>query len=204
MGLCLGEGGGAGTSIEPVSAGVHPAVCYAVIDLGTHYNKMYDNRKREVLIQWEIPAERIMVERDGVKRDLPRAVSKRFTLSCNEKSNLRKMLESWRGKKFTPEEVAKFDISKLVSLGCQLNIMHEEKGDRVYANVSAVMPPPKGWETPVAENPLVFHRIGETVPASVPEWVRKIIAESDEVAGAPAVQKATPADCAVGDDSIPF
>jgi len=41
-------------------------------------------------------------------------ISKRYTMSLGEQSTLRKDLESWRGKKFTPEELQGFDLNACI------------------------------------------------------------------------------------------
>jgi hypothetical protein len=72
---------------------------------------------------------------------------KRYTLSLHEKANLRRELETWRGKKFTAEEGEGFDLEKLLGANCQLQVIHNEKDDgTVYANVQAIVPAGRGLE----------------------------------------------------------
>ena len=88
------------TKSDPVPAGTHHAVCYGVIAVGTQPSEKFTPRQK-IIVCFEIPAERIIIK----DQDLPRGISKRYTLSLNEKSNLRKDLQSWRGKPFTPTEL---------------------------------------------------------------------------------------------------
>jgi len=171
---------GNGQTFDPVAEGVHIGICYSVVDLGTHLNKQFNKEKHQVCFTWEIPAERIEIEKDGEKKDLPRVVSKITTLSLGEKANLRKMLQSWRGKAFTPEELKGFDLKNVLGAPCQILVVHNKGADgKTYANVDSVMPAPKGVELPQdTENPKVYFCIADSdgaIPESVPEWqVNKI------------------------------
>lgn len=175
-----------GLNIEPIDAGVYVAVCYGLIDLGTHHNPLFGNEAHKILVQWEIPEVRGEFEREGQKVSLPRAISKRFTLSLSEKANLRKDLESWRGRKFTAQELAGFDLRALVGAACQLQIVHEtNKEGRTFATIAAIMALPKGTPRPQPENTPVFFSFEEAgerpvLPSGIPEWVGKIIMESKE------------------------
>ena len=175
-----------GAEIEPIPAGVYVAVCYGLIDLGTHENKVFGGEAHKCLVQWELPDVRGEFERDGEKVSLPRAISKRYTLSLSEKANLRKDLESWRGRKFTAQELSGFDLRALLGAACQLQIVHEtSKEGRTYATIAAIMALPKGTPRPKPENPPTFFSFEEAgakpeLPADLPEWVEKLVMESRE------------------------
>ncbi|MCX7009804.1 MAG: hypothetical protein NTY53_21605 [Kiritimatiellaeota bacterium] len=175
-----------GPSIEPIPAGVHVAVCYGVVDLGTQFTAKFNKSIRKILMLWEIPGCRGDFDRDGQKVSLPRAISRRYTLSLSEKANLRRDLESWRGKKFTAQELAGFDVQAVLGAACQMQIVHEAGSDgKTYAQISAIMALPKGVARPKLENPkLVFTFEGVTgipeLPATMPDWIREIIAASAE------------------------
>lgn len=168
---------------EPVPAGVHIAICYALYDLGTHYSEKFGNMAHKITLSWELPEERIEVERDGKKLNMPRAISKEYTLSLNEKANLRKDLENWRGKKFTEDELAGFDVGKIVGVPCQINVVHTQKGDKTYSNIGAIMPVPKGFKVKKPENESVYYIIDEhkrAIPPQCPEFIKKKIEASQE------------------------
>jgi hypothetical protein len=74
----------------------------------------------------------------------PFTASKKYTLSLHEKANLYKDLVSWRGRAFTPEERAGFDLEKLIGVNCQIQIVHVTKGDKTYANITSIVPLAKG------------------------------------------------------------
>lgn len=207
------------STIEPVPEGLHAAVCTALHDVGTQYSEKFDTSHRKLVVQWELPElSPLEVERDGVKEKLPRCLSRRFTMSLNEKANLRHMLESWRGRKFTEAELAGFDVAKLLGVACQLQVMHESKGDRMYANIANVLPAPRGAKLK-AQTPLVMFSVADLkeakLPDNLPEWIGKLVMESREWerlgnrarngAAVPAGKAAEePAATDTGDDDVPF
>src|SRR5664280_2358069 len=116
-----------------IPAGTHVARCYGVIDLGTQYSEKFGNSSRKIQIQWELPNE---LMDDG----RPLAISKRYTLSVNEKANLRKDLESWLGRGITMEEEKNgFALGSMLGAPCLLSIIHADSSGKVYANIAAVM-----------------------------------------------------------------
>lgn len=71
----------------------------------------------------------------------------------HEKANLRKDLESWRGKGFTEDEAKEFDITKLLGIPCMLSIIHKvSKSNSEYATISTISTIPKGMECPAQIN----------------------------------------------------
>lgn len=202
MGIIVKESGG--KDIEPIPEGVYMAVCYGVIDLGHQFSPAFNNENRKALIQWELPDCRGDFERDGQKMSLPRAISKRYTVSLSEKSNLRRDLESWRGRRFTPVELTGFDLKNVLGASCQLQVVHDTtKEGRTVARVGAIMALSKGMKPAKAENPLAwfsFEEAGERpeLPDGLPDWVCAIIKESREWRTAYA---ATPASAATATTS---
>lgn len=91
-----------GSSVPPMDAGTYPAVCVGIVDLGEQYSATFKKYNDKVLVIWEIPSQTIEI--DG--EDKPRWLSKDFSASLHEKSNLYQMLVSWRGKAFTEAELA--------------------------------------------------------------------------------------------------
>lgn len=138
-GLMAKDSGG---DFEIPEAGTHLARCYRIVDCGTQWSELYENSQRKIILQWELPTE---LMEDGK----PFAVSKWYTLSLNEKANLTKDLESWRGKQFTEKEREGFDITKLIGQTCFLNVVHTDKGK---AKVSSVVKLPKGTKVPAQMN----------------------------------------------------
>ena len=172
-----------GSSIDPIPEGVYIGICDRVIDLGTHHDKVFDSNRRKVLLQWELPESRGSFERDGKKVDLPRAISRRYTLSLSEKANLRRDLEAWRSRKFTHDELSGFDLKTVLGAPCQLQVVHEASREgRTYATIAAIMALPKGTPKPKPENPLEFFSFDDSmkIPSTLPDWIQDIMKESNE------------------------
>jgi hypothetical protein len=74
----------------------------------------------------------------------PFLVQKQYTASLHEKAALRKDLEAWRGKSFTKQEADGFDVEILIGKSCMLSVLHVDRNGSTYANVSSIMPLPKG------------------------------------------------------------
>ena len=172
------------TRIEPISEGVHVGICYGVVDIGSQYSKQYDKTARKVIIMWEISDE-TYTDKDG--NEQPRTLSREYTLSLNEKSGLRKMLEQWRSRKFTEEERLGFDLMNIVGLPCQITVIHEEKNGNTYANMSGIMVYPKGAEPPKQHNASIYFDTTDKTLSQLdeemkilPEWIQNKIKESDE------------------------
>ena len=162
--------------------GVKLAVCIGLYDLGTQYQKKWDKEIHKVLIVWELPEERIEIEKDGEAKDLPRAISKRYTLSLHEKAQLRKDLEAWRGKKFTADELEGFDLQNILGKSCQIQVIHNEVDNKTYANIAAIMALPKSVQPLQPENkPKMFSWEDDSdIPDGTPPWIVDIIKESKE------------------------
>ncbi len=184
----IAKGGKSGTKFPPIEPDSYPAICYAIIDIGTQYNQAFDIEAQKIIVMWELPTERVDIEKDGVVQNLPRAISETYTLSLNEKANLRKMLESWRGKTFTEEELKGFNLRNVLGAKCMLNIVNAQKqnGD-TFSKVGAVVKLPKMFADnlpPKAENPLVMFSTADpqflNKMQSLPEWIQKRIQESKE------------------------
>jgi len=102
------------------------------VDLGMVQSQWGESH--QVSIRWQL-------EENDPKSGKPYMVQMRARLSLHEKSKLRPMLEAWRGKKFSQEELAGFDLEKLIGANCQLQVIHNiADGGAVYANVQAVVP----------------------------------------------------------------
>ena len=181
MGLVIKE---QGIDMDPVPAGIHVAVAYGIYDLGTHHDELYGKDVHKILINWEIPEERIELERDGQKLNLPRAISKRYNMSLNTKATLRKDLDAWRGRAFTAKELEGFDIKNVLGAACQIQVVHKasQTTSKVFANVQTIMALGKGMQPPEMENePQWFSfQEGTELPESTPGWIADIIKSSQE------------------------
>ena len=188
MPIIAKDSGGGDFELAPV--GNQQAVCAFVEDIGTHdgsYNGK-PTRNQQIVICWEL-AEKMTL---GDNAGKPFMLSKFYTLSLGEKSNLRKDLQSWRGVAFTEQELRAFDVEKLNGVNCLLNVVAEKKQDgKEFRKIASVSPLIKGM--PKIE---VFNKMP-------PEWIAKKRAESLEAQeqqfGAPLTVYENPSE-----ESLPF
>lgn len=206
---------GSNKEFKLVPEGSHMAVCFRVIDLGTQRWEYQGEPQigRKVLIGWELHGE----ADDGtpLKTDDGHAlnVSKTYTLSLGRKANLRADLESWRGKTFTEQELAGFDISQLLGQPCMVTIKHTKKADKTYTNVASVTRFPAALKNskPTAESNLQLFDVKEpdnVVYESLPDWIKKQIDSCVERSGSPTPGMKSAGKPASGfedmEDDIPF
>ena len=173
---------GGGGNLDPVPHGSHHAICYSIVDIGTQYSKKYDKSQHKIVLTWEVPDERMIVMRDGQELDMPRVISGKYTLSLSDLATLRQHLASWRSRDFTQEELDGFDVFTVAGANCLISVVHEQdENKRTYAKVKGVSPLLKSMSKKEPENPIVTYCLGEgPIPATVPEWLVKLIHQSEE------------------------
>ena len=159
------------TNIPKLENGVYTAISSMLIDLGGQKSLLDGNVRRKFMMVWNIVGEFIEVNNE----QLPRVMSKEYTLSLNEKSNLRKDLQAWRGQAFTEEELQGFDLLSIMNKPCQLQIINEEKNGKTYNNISSIMAMPKGMEVePLEETTIFITNNSETWTNwnKIPKWIK--------------------------------
>ena len=166
-----------GTDFAQAPVGTHVARCIKVIDIGTQKGeyKGAPTFKRQCIISFELPTE---LMDDGK----PFIVSRFYTASLSERSNLRHHLEMWRGRAFTKEELLGFDSSNILGKPCMLTIMHTEKGK---ARIESITSLPKGMQCPPQFNKSVIFSLDEFVPEvyeSLSDGLKRMIELSPEYA----------------------
>lgn len=190
-----------GGDFKKVPEGTHQAVCNMIVDLGNQVTTYMGDEsiKRQVYIRWEVPDERVEYEVDGKKIEGPMSIGKTYTLSLGEKANLRKDLQGWRNKAFTPEELKGFDVENVLGACCQISVQHKESNGNVYANVTSVVGWPKGLDRINAENELIKYSQDDTSQFdSLPKWIK------EKLGGSIQQQSDAPEPQDDFDDDIPF
>lgn len=210
-----------GEDRKPVDAGVYQAVCTAVIDLGTQQPRNPKYRARqEVLFIWELCDERVEYEKDGEKHSFMRTVRATYPLyfGGSKPSKLRSMLESWRSRPFTAEELDGFDLKNVLGVNCLITVVHNVTPTGTYANVGSVSPLMKGSAKRNPEAHPLYFTLSDIAdgaalvwPPTMPEWVRGEIMKSaeylvrfDGVAGNDNGHDQHDGDPGIQDDDIPF
>ena len=125
---------GSNKTFEAAPEGLWQAVCVDVVDKGMQMTPW--GEKPKCAIYWQLSDDA------GLTEDRNRfLVVQQYGLSLHEKATLRKVLESWRGKQFSEQELQGFDLESVIGSNCQLQIVRVVKGEgREYANVQAVVP----------------------------------------------------------------
>jgi hypothetical protein len=142
-----------------------------------------------VLLAWEIPYEPIKI--DGEER--PALIQARFTASLHKKSQLRSLLESWRGRAFTEDELKGWTLKNILDVACMVTVVHSESNGRTYANVKTVSKLPKGFTAPARCTPLVWYEIEDGHNTVYHELSEKLRATIDVGAGRTPQETAPPA-----------
>lgn len=159
-------------TFEKAPEGTHIARCYSIIDLGTQYSQFYKTSSHKILVGWELPTQLMPDER-------PFTVFKRYTLSLSENATLRKDLQSWRGKTFNDNDIAHFNVLKILGQCCMVNIAHGND----FANVQSVMALPNNMQCPPPINPtvqFVLNEFDQQVFDSLSDKLQDTIKQSQE------------------------
>jgi hypothetical protein len=133
--------GGTEAKFKPHPEGQYIAQCVDTIDLGDKVESFPgspDKLAHKIALVFRTGE---INEQTGESIDIARE----FTLSMNEKANLRKFLEQWRGKPYTAEQAdAGVPLHKLVGNFALVTIAHRQSGaGRTYANLTACVGLPK-------------------------------------------------------------
>ena len=208
------SGGGNYPERKPLEAGAYAAVCDMIVDLGVQPSPGGQFApKRTLMVRFQIPSERVEITKNGETKSLPAVISRTLGLSLNEKATLRQLLQSWRGKAFTPEELKRFDLANVLGKPAFINVTHSVKGEKTYANLTSIMPLPKGMPAPTLEGEALIYSTDAPDPDvfdKLPEWVQDKIATRiiDKPKAAAPAPKAAAAPAAAAeefaDDALAF
>lgn len=204
-----------GSNYEPIAAGTYVARCYSMVHMGTVKESYMgeDKNVNKVRLTFELPTEmKVFKEENG---EQPQVISKEFTLSLGDKSNLRAFLNSWRGKALTEDECKSFDIAVLAGKACTLSIIHKTSkvSGKTYADISSIGGVMKGMQVPDLINPQMVFSVSnfdQVAFDSFPDFIKDKIVSSQEYQAilktSPVIQDA-PADAEFGEiseDDLPW
>ncbi len=153
--------------------------CYGMIDLGHQYQPRWEKSTAQIVMLVEL------LDDDTRHKDgSPMTVNKIYTASLSEKAHLRSDMESWRGKRFTAEELAGFNVSKVCGQYGLFNVVHSEDGK--WANILGITRVPKqmkGAEPDPVNKILTFDLIAPDAREqmdALPKWIQEKIKKSAE------------------------
>lgn len=195
-------------------AGSFLARLYRIIDIGTQTTEWMGKKKmqRKIIAMFELHGE----DNDGqplqTGEGKPLIVSKRYTLSLDEKATLRKDLEGWRGKAFTQEELDGFNLEVLLGKFCMVNVTHSTYDGKEYANIAGISQVPaalKKLGEPVGVNELMIFTLDPFDQAKfdkLSEGMQGVIKKSAEYRNTfePNTPPVSSAPSELMDDDIPF
>ena len=143
MSLTARDSGGG--SFTPVSPGMHLARCYRIVDMGTQTTDFQGQTKhlQKVMLQFEVHGEDDSGKPLVTAKGEPMSISKNFTLSLAEKATLRKDLQAWRGRDFTPEELRGFELKTVLGAWAMITVSKALGGNgKEYTNIVSINPVP--------------------------------------------------------------
>jgi hypothetical protein len=141
-----------GGNFEQAPVGAHLGILVKIVDIGTQEGEYQGKTtsRRQNILTWELPNK---AREDGQ----PFIISKFYTASLGDKSNLTKDLTSWLG---APPK-APFDPKSLLGKPCQVMVIAREGSDKHV--VSSVMGVPDGLPIPdKTHNELTFFSLEPT------------------------------------------
>ena len=177
MSLIVKENENVGFEIIP--EGTFIATCVGLYDIGAQYSERYDKSTEKIVIAWELPE---VTYENGAGEVLPRIISNTYTSSLGEKANLRRDLEAWRGRAFTKEELAGFDLRNILGKPCMVQVVHSKNGEKTYANIKAIMKMHASMPVPEIASELLCFDLDdegwEMQMEKLPEWIQNKVKES--------------------------
>jgi hypothetical protein len=170
------------TKIARLPEGTYMGRVASVVDLGIQPQTDWTtgeatDPKARALITWELPTEFVEItDEEGNVEQRPRWISKEYTLSNFDQSNLMKLLTA-----ITSGKIG--DISELLNIACMVNV-----GSTVNDNakIVSVMAVPTGMEVGELDNPAAyfdFDEPNEELYKGLPAWVQGKITEAENYNG---------------------
>ena len=168
--------GGESRELQKAPTGNHVSRCYQVVDLGQQKTTFQGTEKiqRQLLLGFELCDE---LMEDG----RPFAVSNTYSFSLGPKANLRRVLEGWRGRPFSEQELSGFDVSVLAGKPCMVQIAHRQANNgKTYVNIQSIGTLPKGLQAPEPQNQVVVYSpYAHDAQAydKLPDWVKRRLSD---------------------------
>jgi hypothetical protein len=166
---------------ERIPEGTYMSRISAIIDLGIQPQTDWQtgeptDSKPRALLTWTLPTEVIEREHDdGRVEVLPRLISKEYTLSNYDQSNLMKLVKTMKP--------GLSSLTELLSEPCMVSIGSTVNGN---AKVTSCVKAPAGMPIDELETDPVyfdFDNPDEAMFLSLPQWVRTKITEAENYTG---------------------
>lgn len=174
-----------------IEADVYPAYLVQLIDLGLQPQKPYQGKDKppvqEIMLTYEL-SDCLMVDENGEEQeDKPRWVSETlpfYGLFADKAKSTKRYLA------FDPNEEFGGEFAKAVGMPCNVTIVNNAVGDKVYSNIGNVAPisAKKAAQMPEIKNPTKVFDLDEPdmdVFNALPEWLREKIKGNLNYQGSP-------------------
>lgn len=133
--------------------------------------------KPGVWLSWEFPA--VLMESGK-----PFVIGQRYKISTFELSNIAKLIKGWTGEVIG----AGFSLKDYLGKPGLMNVVHNQSGEKTYANIMTLAPLMRGMAAPAPVNPLVYFDIEQLKHGDrsqfelTPPFIQKMIQVSPEYA----------------------
>ena len=183
MSLRLSIEENAGIARPMVPQGSQIARCVGIMDLGTVMSDWQGKSKprKRVSLMFEFPKHKATFREEDGAQPLVKTIT--YTRSFNEKGNLRKDLEAWRGAAFTQKELLGWDLDNVLGQPCQITITHKTTPDgNVKDRITGISMMHEDLKCPAQENESFVYEIAQH-PKNwdrLPPWAKDEVKASDE------------------------
>lgn len=173
---------GNGKEREVLEAGIYAAACYGIVVVGSKKDNFKGKEKSrcKIILFFELPEEMRVFDVD--KGEQPLSLKKEYTFNMFSTSNLRQDLGTWRGKDFSDDEAAVFNISTLLGVGVNLGVGIKTSRNNKQYNVINSLNPNKKHKAQLLNNPMLFnvHIFNLEAYLALPVWLQNYIADTPE------------------------
>jgi hypothetical protein len=183
------QGGGDRVEQPELEAGVYPARVVQIIDFGLQPQRAYQGKEKSPAYEIQVTYELVdvfMVDEDGNEiEDKPRWISETFPIYSLE-ADMAKSTKRYNA--LDPDCVHDGDFSLLLDTPCNVTLVINKKGDKVYTNVASVgaMRPRDAAKCPELVNEAKFFDLDSpdlAVFNSLPKWIQEKITSNLEFKG---------------------
>ncbi len=183
------EGKGTGPKQEPIEPGTYPARVVQILDMGLQPQKPYQGQEKPpvqmINLTYELVDE-FCVDEDGKEmEDKPRWISEIMpfhSLKADKAKSTKRYLA------LDPDEALDGDFTQLINMPCQVTVVNNSSGGKVYNNVQniAAMRSRDADKCPELVNPSKLFILDEpdlTILGSLPDWIQDKIKSNLEFKG---------------------
>ena len=183
MSLRLSIEENAGIARPMVPQGSQIARCVGIMDLGTVMSDWQGKSKprKRVSLMFEFPKHKATFREEDGPQPLVKTIT--YTKSFNEKANLRKDLEAWRGAAFTQKELLGWDLDVVLGQPAMITVTHRVNAEgNTKDRITGISSMHEDLKCPDQITPGFVYEIQQH-PRNwdkVPPWAKDEIKASDE------------------------